>query len=159
MSDEQPESTRPHVQVPSHLFRGRVRTSTFAMCVLWLGLWVGYLILNQPDDTSGAPQQAVMISDTPYVPYQPPSGGNSANSDPGSADSPTPTGTPTTSPTSGAPETAVPRAPVSGTPPTTATTTGVLPFELPEIPGLPGFDGGTDSETGEDSGRTGESGP
>lgn len=146
-----PDASRPRLQVPSHLFRGRVRTTTLVMCVLWLGMWVTYLILNQPDDHAQAPQQAVLISDTPYVPYVPAESTTHAPAPPTTSGAPTPT-------TSGTPTSPGPGAPGSTSSPTTDTT-GILPFELPEIPGMPGFDGGNDSETGEDSGQTGESTP
>ena len=59
-------------RIPSHLLGGRIRTTTFALCTLWLALWVTYLFLNPPEDTPDAPSTAVIISETPYVPYVPP---------------------------------------------------------------------------------------
>lgn len=143
MSDEQEPQPGPHI--PSHLFRGRVRTSTLVLCLLWLGMWVGYLYLNQPED---APPQSVVISNTPYVPYVPP-----ADAAPTHQPTPTttvPTETPAGTTTPGAGTTTTPGG---SAPQTTVTTTDGLPFDLPRIPGLPGFDSGTDSE------QTGESGP
>ena len=67
MSGEKPFWSR----IPSHLFGGKVRTATLALCVLWLALWVLYLFLNQPDKPAEAPPSAVIISETPYVPFVP----------------------------------------------------------------------------------------
>jgi len=35
--------TRPQIKIPARLFGGRMRTTTVAMCVTWLGLWMLYL--------------------------------------------------------------------------------------------------------------------
>ena len=68
MSDEK----RFWSRIPSHLFGGKVRTATLGLCVLWLALWMLYLFLNQPDKPAEVPPSAVIISETPYVPYVPP---------------------------------------------------------------------------------------
>lgn len=154
------ERQRRPVRIPSRLFGGRVRTATLAMCLLWAGLWALYLTLNQPVDQVGqvdVPQQAVIISETPYVPFTPPAQTTEqwypTTTEMPSTESPTVTTTP--SETSGTPgETpGTPGdtpAPATGTQPPTATTTDAIPFRLPQIPGLPGFEGESGTEpTGE----------
>lgn len=120
-------------RIPSHLLGGRIRTTTFALCTLWLALWVTYLFLNQPEDTPDAPSTAVIISETPYVPYVPPATtAPQEKSVPETTDTPYP---PTTA-------TGVPGREQGGTPPQDATTTAPptttnrqFPFDLPTIPG------------------------
>ncbi|MBM7460193.1 hypothetical protein ACIBED_05915 [Rhodococcus coprophilus] len=149
MSDEKPFWSR----IPSHLFGGKVRTATLGLCLLWVALWMLYLFLNQPDKPAEVPPSAVIISDTPYVPYVPPaSTAPSATLPPTVTPDPSGTGTPppvtaTTVPsTPGAPTTTrtVPSAPAP-----TTTTTRQMPFDL-QIPGLPSVNEQNDtSETGE----------
>ncbi|WP_443208844.1 hypothetical protein [Rhodococcus rhodochrous] len=121
-------------RIPSHLLGGRIRTTTFALCTLWLALWVTYLFLNPPEDTPDAPSTAVIISETPYVPYVPPATtAPQEKSVPETTDTPYP---PTTA-------TGVPGREQGGTPSQDATTTAPptatnrqFPFDLPTIPGL-----------------------
>jgi len=129
------EPEEPHRRrIPSHLLGGRIRTTTFALCTLWLALWVTYLFLNQPEDTPDAPSTAVIISETPYVPYVPPATtAPQEKSVPETTDTPYP---PTTA-------TGVPGREQGGTPSQDATTTAPptatnrqFPFDLPTIPGL-----------------------
>lgn len=145
MTDDQ--GSRP-VRIPTHLFHGRVRTGTLALCVLWLALWATYLVLNQPEETAAAPAEAVLISETPYVPYVPPVQ-TTEQSYPTTTTEVVPS---TTAPTSTTPPTTSgdTPAPTTGTQLPTTTTTDANPFRLPQIPGLPGFDGESSTEqTGE----------
>lgn len=144
------EQQRRRVRIPARLFGGKVRTTTFSLCVLWVGLWMLYLFLNQPEEPIDAPPTAVIISDMPYVPYVPPveTPPSTQTTVPGTTtDTPTPS---TTVPPTGsvAPTSAVPTAP--STVPTT--TTRQFPFDLPQIPGFPG---GSDTS---DTTGTGEPG-
>ncbi|MFD6897721.1 hypothetical protein ACFWB0_24705 [Rhodococcus sp. NPDC060086] len=148
------ERQRRPVRIPSRLFGGRVRTATLAMCFLWAGLWVLYLTLNQPVDQADqvdVPQQAVIISETPYVPFTPPAQTTeqwypTTTTEMPSTESPTVTTTPGETPEAPGDT----PAPATGTQPPTATTTDANPFRLPLIPGLPGFDGESGTEpTGE----------
>ncbi|MEE2057604.1 hypothetical protein [Rhodococcus artemisiae] len=145
MTDDQ---RRRRIRIPSHLLHGRVRTSTLALCTLWLVMWGAYLTLGQDDSNAGSPAGAVMISETPYVPYVPPVQ-TTEQSYPTTTTEITPTETPTETPS----VTTTPRdtpAPTTGTEQPTVTTTDSNPFRLPQIPGLPGFDGESGSEqTGE----------
>lgn len=129
-------------RIPSHLLGGRIRTTTFALCTLWLALWVTYLFLNQPEGTPDAPSTAVIISETPYVPYVPPATtAPQEKSVPETTDTPYPPTTSSTFPPTTA--TGVPGREQGGTPPQDATTTAPptttnrqFPFDLPTIPGL-----------------------
>ena len=138
------EPVEPHRRrIPSHLLGGRIRTTTFVLCAVWVGMWLLYQFLNQPEETPPAPSTAVIISETPYVPYVPPA----ATTTVPPSESNTTTGTPypsTTVPTapSATPPPSAP-APQQGvspqqvpTTPTPTTTTRQFPFELPQIPGL-----------------------
>ncbi len=151
MSGEKPFWSR----IPSHLFGGKVRTATLALCVLWLALWVLYLFLNQPDKPAEAPPSAVIISETPYVPLVPAPSSPvppvttvppTESFAPTSTVPPTTTGTvspnPGVAPTTTAPQN--PSAPTTGT----TTTTRQMPFDL-QIPGLPSV--GDQSDTSETS--------
>ena len=129
-------------RIPSHLLGGRIRTTTFALCSLWVGLWVLYLFLNQPEDApAAAPSTAVIISETPYVPYVPPATTVPPQELPSTTtEAPYPS---TTVPTLPSTTTAVPGpqqgatpSPVPTTPAPTTTTSRQFPFELPTIPGL-----------------------
>lgn len=137
------EPEEPHRRrIPSHLLGGRIRTTTFALCTLWLALWVTYLFLNQPEDTPDAPSTAVIISETPYVPYVPPATtAPQEKSVPETTDTPYPPTTSSTFPPTTA--TGVPGREQGGTPSQDATTTAPptatnrqFPFDLPTIPGL-----------------------
>ncbi|WP_016933535.1 hypothetical protein [Rhodococcus sp. R1101] len=137
------EEREPHRRrIPSHLLGGRMRTTTFALCSLWVGMWVLYLFLNQPEDTPAAPSSAVIISETPYVPYVPPAATvPPQKSTPETTDTPYPSTTSSTFPPTtstsvpGSPQGVLPpQAPTTTAPPTT--TTRQLPFDLPRIPGL-----------------------
>ncbi|WP_033097115.1 hypothetical protein [Rhodococcus sp. p52] len=127
-------------RIPSHLLGGRIRTTTFALCTLWLALWVTYLFLNPPEDTPDAPSTAVIISETPYVPYVPPATtAPQEKSVPETTDTPYPPTTSSTFPPTTA--TGVPGREQGGTPPQDATTTAPptttnrqFPFDLPTIP-------------------------
>lgn len=138
---------RPRLRVPGRLFGGRFRTTTVAMCVAWLGLWVLYLYLNQDTDQAPAQPGAVVISETPYVPYVPPVEPlPSQTTAPVTTTTPTTTGSPTSVPTTTAPSVT-----------TTAPTTTETPlFRLPTIPGIPGLEGGTDGGGTEPSGAPGQ---
>ncbi len=137
----EPEQTHRR-RIPSHLLGGRIRTTTFALCTLWLALWVTYLFLNQPEDTPAAPSTAVLISETPYVPYVPPATTVPEEEYvPETTDTPYP---PTTSslsrptPSTDAPgseQGVVPQqdVPTTGIP---TTTNRQFPFDLPRIPGV-----------------------
>lgn len=139
------EHRRPRLSIPSRLLHGHLRTSTLALCLLWLGLWMVYLFLNQePEPEGGVPQQAVIISDQPYVPYVPPVEQETTQAPvPTTEQYPTES---TTVPTTGVPvptddATApgvVPQTVPTNTVPTT--TGGQAPFQLPRIPGLTNFD-------------------
>jgi len=152
VSDEKPFWSR----IPSHLFGGKVRTATLALCLLWFALWVLYLFLNQPDKPAEAPPSAVIISDTPYVPFVPtPSSPEPLSTVPPTESfAPTSTVPPTPSatvpPNPGvAPTTTTPQNPSAPSTGTTTTTTRQMPFDL-QIPGLPSVDEQNDtSETGE----------
>lgn len=149
MSDEKPFWSR----IPSHLFGGKVRTATLGLCLLWVALWMLYLFLNQPDKPAEVPPSAVIISDTPYVPYVPPvSTAPSATlpptvtPDPSRTDTPPPVTATTVPSAPGAPTTT---RTVPSVPAPTTTTTRQMPFDL-QIPGLPSVDEQNDtSETGE----------
>ncbi|MFD6883834.1 hypothetical protein [Rhodococcus sp. NPDC060084] len=151
MSGEKPFWSR----IPSHLLGGKVRTATLGLCVLWLALWMLYLFLNQPDKPAEVPPSAVIISETPYVPYVPPaSTAPTATTLPPTATTyPSGTGTPPSVTTTVPPNPGVPTAtrtePAPPAPTTgTTTTTRQMPFDL-QIPGLPSVDEQSDtSETG-----------
>lgn len=152
MSGEKPFWSR----IPSHLLGGKVRTATLGLCVLWLALWVLYLFLNQPDKPAEAPPSAVIISETPYVPFVPspstpepsvPTVPPTESFVPDSTVPSTTTGTvppnPGVAPTTTPPQN--PSAPTTGT----TTTTRQMPFDL-QIPGLPTVDEQSDTPgTGE----------
>ncbi|MEU5843389.1 hypothetical protein [Rhodococcus sp. NPDC047139] len=148
MSEPEPETGATHRRhIPSHLLGGRIRTTTFALCSLWVGLWVLYQFLNQPDEPPSAPSTAVIISETPYVPYVPPATTPAPQQSPFATTAPSPS---TTVPTAPPPTTTVP-APRQGqtttqqvpTTPTPTTTTRQFPFDLPTIPGLSEEQNGT----------------
>ncbi|WP_245687984.1 hypothetical protein [Rhodococcus phenolicus] len=128
-------AARKRFKIPNRLFGGRLRTTTVAMCVAWFGLWMLYLYLNQDDEQTPAPQGAVVISDTPYVPYVPPA-------DPTTAPSTVPETTGTTAPTTAGTPTSIPTTTAPPVTTTAPTTTQTPLFRLPEIPGIPGLEGG-----------------
>jgi hypothetical protein len=142
----------PHrIRIPSRLFHGHVRTSTLTMCVVWLALWAAYLFFNQADDPVPAPAEAVIISQTPYVPYVSPAPATEQSSPATSTEVAPPT-TSSTGPT--APTTAGDTpAPATGTQPPSATTPDANPFRLPQIPGLPGFEGESGTERTDEPGQ------
>ncbi|MCK0091034.1 hypothetical protein HCA61_01415 [Rhodococcus sp. HNM0563] len=146
MTDDQ----RSHrIRIPTHLFRGRVRTSTLVLCIVWLGLWAAYLTLNQDksqaDGTGTPPTGAVIISETPFVPYVPPAS-STEQAPPTTTTDVAPSSEPTTATTTPGDT----PAPMTGTQPPETTTADANPFRLPQIPGLPGFDGESGTEpTGE----------
>ncbi|WP_407107318.1 hypothetical protein [Rhodococcus aetherivorans] len=135
--------------IPDHVFGGRLRTATLALCLVWLGLWVLYLYLNPEEEqgTATAPPGAVVVSETPYVPYVPepttaePSLTTTTTEPTPTTTTPAPTGTGSTP--GGAGSRTVPEAPA----PTTTTTQPGL--RLPEIP-IPGLGDSSPAEpTGE----------
>lgn len=129
------ERRQRRLHIPSHLLGGRLRTTTLILCSLWVGLWLLYLFLNQPDEPGpGAPATAVIISETPYVPYVPPAPVEEAPSR-SVPETAAPTGTDTPTPV---PTTAGTTPPAPTAPPTTSTVppNRPFPFELPQIPGL-----------------------
>lgn len=125
--------------VPPRLFGGRVRTTTLALCTLWLGMWLLYLFLNQPENQGAeAPATAVIISETPYVPYVPPAA--SYEPDVPATDAPsTEDAVPSDADTPTTPETTVQTTPF-GTPTPTPTQepspNRQFPFEVPRVPGI-----------------------
>ncbi|MGW0021118.1 hypothetical protein ACWDUD_22595 [Rhodococcus sp. NPDC003382] len=133
--------TRPQIKIPPKLFGGRMRTTTVAMCVTWLGLWMLYLYLNQ-DEEPAVPAQpgAVVISETPYVPFVAPAETPATTAETTVPQSSTPTTT-TDAPTS------VPAVPEPSVTTTAPTTTETPRFRLPEIPGIPGLEGGDSGNT------------
>ncbi|UYP17768.1 hypothetical protein OED52_13915 [Rhodococcus sp. Z13] len=152
-ADEKGEKPRRHI--PAHILGGRVRTTTLALCLLWLGLWFLYLFLNQPEDSTPPPADAVVISSTPYVPLVPETA-TPTETPYTTTDTPVPTTTvaPTGSPTPGSPQdTTGPGSSESTTGTSTTTTDRPFPFELPHIPGL------TDNRNSDTPDGTGERAP
>ncbi|MEE2031220.1 hypothetical protein [Rhodococcus chondri] len=147
------ERRRLRLDIPSRLLHGRVRTSTLALCLLWLGMWMLYLFINQePEPEGGVPQQAVIISDRPYVPYVPPVEPEpvpTVEQFPTESTTVPPTGTPTPTEDTTGPGDATTAVPTTAVP----TTAGQAPFQFPRIPGIPNLGDRPGTEpTGESGG-------